>query len=128
GQLDVRVGEPGGACESVLNLLRLLREGGEVLAVEADGEVVTRTRQHVANPVVREGLGALRKAGIARDDPLHRSERRAVVRVRADGDPHLAGIDVYDLVGGDGAADMSADLLDALDRAQFGTCPGRDPV
>ena len=67
-------------------------------------------RRDVADPLLLVGQHVVREARVAVDDvarprPASRRSRR-----RGRADPQLAGVDVDDLVAGDGAADVAADV------------------
>src|SRR5262249_47995636 len=123
GQLDSLVDETVDARQGMLHLLRLLCESPEVLAVQADNEVVLRPGQHLTDTVVREAFDPFGEARVVRDHSLDGGERCAVVRLPTDCDPDLARVDVHDFIGGNSAADMSANGLDTFDGVQLAAGP-----
>ena len=98
----------------------------EIRAEDADDDRLAGASQNLANALLQIGLHIPVEAGITLHHFLDPGMRLVVVGVPADADPVLAEIDADDLIGGEGLADMGAEVAYAWNGAQFLARAGRD--
>jgi hypothetical protein len=97
---------------------RSVGSGEDVQAVAANRVVALVQRPDVADLLRRVGDDVALDAAHPAHRTLDRGDRRVVVGPGVDAHPHLAGVDVDDLIAGDGTSDVGADVVDARYRAQ----------
>ncbi len=98
---------------------RALLQRVELLAVDPDDELGCGLRQDRRDAFGRERPDLGVDAGIARDDGTDGVKLLVIVAVGVEAQPQFTRIDVDDLVGQQGAADMPGDILDTGHGAQL---------
>ena len=98
------------AGEDRADLLGLLLQHFEVLAVDPHGDGILHRREDLLELVLRVGQDTALQAGVPGHDRLDRVDGLVVVGSRIEADPHLGAVGADDLVAVDGPADMGADV------------------
>ena len=104
----------------------LVAQHVQVGAEQAHHDGLARTGEHFADALLQVGLQVAVQPGVALHHLVDGVHRLVVVDLRVDADPVLAEVDAHHFVGGEGLADVSAEVAHAGDGAQFLAGPGGD--
>ena len=118
-EVDVVLDDAVDPGDGLADLLGLVPQDLEVGAADADDDGLAAAGQDLADALLEIGLDVATEPRVALDHLVDLVERLVVVDLGVDADPVLAEVDADHLVGGQGLADVGAEVADPGDGPQL---------